>query len=195
MKRSGKKLDIKWEELSVSEWTRQQCNSWVTAPAVLTPPLHTRVWHLPRETCCYHSTTKTLGTSSLFSARAEWDHVRWKHESSDTWPVRVKSDDKGLPWNMEVFSPVLTLHTFLCCSPFLKYLILTRTLTALEEQPSPVRRSGARAGGAQKGPGEASGSGHTGQGSGLWSDGSDTELRDSAPLQNNIVASKLLKNI
>lgn len=161
------------------------------SPCNATPPLHTRVWHLPGETPSYHSTTKTLGILSLFSASAEWGHLRWKHESNYTWPVRVKKWwQRSALKHMEVFSLVPTLHAFLCCSSSLKYLILKQTLAALEEKPSPITQSRARAGGApagtQNNAGKASNLGHTSQSWGLWDELAEamavtTELRGLAP--------------
>lgn len=62
----------------------------------------------------------------------------------------------------------LTLHTFLCCSPSLKHLILTQTLTVLEEKLVPITQSRAWTAGApadtQNDPVTASNFGHTSHG-------------------------------
>lgn len=192
MKCSGKKLDITWVEFGVSEWTLQQCNSWVTAPAVVTPPLHTRGWHLPREKPSYHSTTETLGISSPFSARAEWGHLRWKHESNSTWPVRVKKwwQRSALKYR-GVFSGSYTSHIpVLHPIPKIPHFNTNAYSTWRNTDPHHSEQSTdwGSPGWDPKWPGEGL------QGWGLWGElaeatAATTELRGSA------VASKPLKNV
>lgn len=86
---------IKWNVLERS-WT---LNGWNVAFQSVTAGSQPLQWWHPHAhqglapaggAPGYHSTTKTLGIPSPSSARAEWGHLRWKHESNYTWPVRVK---------------------------------------------------------------------------------------------------------